>query len=202
MPIDQKFTPMKTHRKLKYIALFPVLLFFCACSPQESQNSPVKTDDWKTEFDHLLPLLGHRNWILVVDKAFPMQNSPGITILNTGEKLLPALQFVISRLNESTHVKPVFYNDAELKFLVPDQVPGLAAFRESAGKTLGRVELQPILHDSVFVKIDAASKLFKVVVLKTEETIPYSSVFIELGCKYWNQENETELRKRMKEEKP
>jgi hypothetical protein len=52
----------------------------------------------------------------------------------------------------------------------------------------------PILHDSVFVKIDAASKLFSVVVLKTEETIPYSSIFLELGCKYWNAEQEKALR--------
>jgi hypothetical protein len=37
------------------------------------------------------------------------------------------------------------------------------------------------------------------VVLKTEETIPYTSVFIELGCKYWNGENEKELRKRMED---
>lgn len=31
---------------------------------------------WKQQLDRELPLLGHRNWILVVDKAFPMQTSP------------------------------------------------------------------------------------------------------------------------------
>jgi hypothetical protein len=115
--------------------------------------------------------------------------------------LAPALQYVISRLQESTHVKPVFYNDAELKYLLPQQVPGLEAYRDLIGKTLTGNEIQPILHDSVFVKIDAASKLFKIVVLKTEETIPYSSVFIELGCKYWDTTMEKELRKRMEENK-
>jgi hypothetical protein len=54
-----------------------------------------------------------------------------------------------------------------------------------------------LLHDSVFVKIDSASKLFSVVVLKTEETIAYSSVFIELDCKYWNSDQEKDLRKQM-----
>jgi hypothetical protein len=45
--------------------------------------------------------------------------------------------------------------------------------------------------------IDHASKLFKVMVLKTNETIPYSSVFIELDCKYWSGENEILLRDKL-----
>jgi hypothetical protein len=54
------------------------------------------------------------------------------------------------------------------------------------------------MHDSVFVKIDQASRLFKVIILKTEETIPYSSVFIQLDCKYWSDENEKALRELMR----
>ena len=33
---------------------------------------------WKKEFEEILPMLGHRNWILVVDKAYPMQSADGI----------------------------------------------------------------------------------------------------------------------------
>ncbi|MHB8337415.1 MAG: sialate O-acetylesterase [Ignavibacteriaceae bacterium] len=29
-------------------------------------------ENWETTFDAQLPLLGHRNWILIVDKAFPL----------------------------------------------------------------------------------------------------------------------------------
>src|SRR5580698_9817533 len=41
--------------------------------------------EWKQQLDRELPLLGHRNWILVVDKAFPMQTSPGMEVINTDE---------------------------------------------------------------------------------------------------------------------
>jgi hypothetical protein len=54
------------------------------------------------------------------------------------------------------------------------------------------------LHDTVFVKMDAAAKLFSITVLKTEEVIPYSSVFIELDCAYWGGDKEQALRKLMK----
>ena len=56
-----------------------------------------------------------------------------------------------------------------------------------------KTKRQTILHDSVFTKINEASKLSKVFVLKTDETIPYSSVFLELDCKYWTDKKENDL---------
>jgi hypothetical protein len=174
-----------------------LLLFMNGCTTPVPDNKSKNEVSWKTEFNSLLPLLGHRNWILVVDKAFPLQTSQGLTIINTGEKLVPVLKYVLDQVDGSSHVQPALYHDAELSYLISEQVPGKDEFLSSVNQVLGNVIPVPILHDSVFIKIDAASKLFKVVVLKTEETIPYTSVFIELGCKYWNTENEKELRTRM-----
>jgi hypothetical protein len=64
-------------------------------------------------------------------------------------------------------------------------------------EVLKGADVQTILHDSVFLKIDEASKLFKVLVLKTEGTIAYSSVFLNLDCKYWTGEKENALRQAM-----
>jgi hypothetical protein len=182
-------------RKLSVILI--ALFFISGCTTPVLQNKSNNETSWKTEFNSLLPLLGHRNWILVVDKAFPLQTSQGLTIINTGEKLVPVLKYVLDQIDGSTHVQPVLYHDAELSYLTSDQVPGKDEFLSSVNQVLGNLIPVPILHDSVFVKIDAASKLFKVVVLKTEETIPYTSVFIELGCKYWSGEDEKQLRKQM-----
>jgi len=177
--------------------LLIILLSQISCCKNENEVYRTNKTDWKTEFQSLLPLLGHRNWILVVDKAFPLQTSPGLTIIDTGEKLVPALKYVLDQIDGSTHVQPVVYHDAEMNFLTPELVPGKEEYLAALNQVLGNAVPVPILHDSVFVKIDAASKLFSVVVLKTEETIPYSSVFIELGCKYWNADQEKELRKLM-----
>jgi L-fucose mutarotase/ribose pyranase (RbsD/FucU family) len=184
-------------RKLSVILI--AWLFMNGCTTQVPENKAKNETPWKTEFNSLLPLLGHRNWILVVDKAFPMQTSQGLTIINTGEKLAPVLKYVLDQIDGSTHVQPAVYHDAELNYLTSEQVQGKEAFLSSVNQVLGNLIPVPILHDSVFVKIDRASKLFRVVVLKTEETIPYTSVFIELGCKYWSGDNEKELRKSMEE---
>jgi hypothetical protein len=46
-------------------------------------------------------------------------------------------------------------------------------------------------------QIDEAGKQYRVLVLKTTMTIPYSSVFIRLDCKYWGAEDEKRLRAKM-----
>jgi len=153
---------------------------------------------WTQELDRVLPLLGHRNWILVVDKAYPYQSAPGITYIDTQAPLTDVLARVVSAISSSAHVKPLYYTDQELGFLSEDLVSGVKAFRMKLKKCLSGASTKTLLHDSVFKKLDEAAKLFNVVVLKTECTIPYSSVFIELDCAYWSAEKEKALRDKMK----
>jgi D-ribose pyranose/furanose isomerase RbsD len=153
--------------------------------------------DWKSKFNKELPLLGHRNWVLVVDKAFPMQSSAGMEVLNTEQDLLHVLEFVTARIKTSTHVKPIIYTDEELNYIHDDMKPGADAFRTTLQNMLKNYFTQSLLHESVFTKLDESAKLFKVLVLKTECTIPYSSVFMQLDCAYWNDGKEVALRKSM-----
>lgn len=186
----------------KIIVLFVSLVVLISCNQQAAQ--PVKqteeiSKDWKSQFDQTLPLLGHRNWIIVVDKAFPQQNAAGMEIINTNENLLTVLKYVLQQVNASTHVKPIIYRDKELSFITEDQAKGVKQFVNESQQLFNGQEVQTILHDSVFTKLDEASKLFKVLVLKTNETIPYTSVFLQLDCSYWNGEKEKQLREKMKQ---
>jgi len=154
--------------------------------------------EWKNEFQRMLPLMGHRNWILVVDKAYPWQSGSGITTLYTGQPLVKTLEEVVTALKASTHAKPVFYTDKEMAFITEDLAKGSDAYREQLKKVLEGQTTQSLLHDDVFPKIAEAAKLFNILILKTDETIAYSSVFIELDCAYWGPEKEKALREQMK----
>jgi hypothetical protein len=44
-----------------------------------------------------------------------------------------------------------------------------------------------------FLKLSAAAKTFKVLILKTPLTKPYTSVFFQLQCGYWNAASELQL---------
>ncbi|HET9571247.1 MAG TPA: RbsD/FucU domain-containing protein [Bacteroidales bacterium] len=152
---------------------------------------------WKKEFETILPLLGHRNWILVVDKAYPMQSADGIETIYTGEKLIPVLKYVLNSIQDEHHVKPIIYTDKELLFMRDDLSKGIDDFKANLAQALAKQKIEVIPHEEIFAKLDEASKLFNVLVLKTDSLMPYTSVFMELDCGYWSTEREKILRERI-----
>jgi len=178
---------------------FAILICIVAsCNSKTSENKTTKIIEWKKELPSRLSEFGHRNWILIVDKAFPAQNAEGIVTIDTHEDLLKVFEYTIQQIDSSTHVTPIVYTDLELNYITKEQVTSIDDYRKSLKEIVGKYHHEEILHDSVFVRIDKASKLFKILVLKTNMVIPYSSVFIQLDCKYWTSEKEKQLRKSMK----
>lgn len=178
-------------------------IVFAACS-QPSQTAIPNTissvaakENWQHQFDSILPLLGHRNWIIVVDKAFPAQSAAGMEVINTNDEMLPVLKYTLQRIAASTHVNPIVYRDREIKYITEKEAKGITALKVNIDALLGNKPVQSIVHDSVFTKMDAASKLFKILVLKTNAVSPYSSVYLQLDCKYWSANKEKELRESM-----
>ena len=165
--------------------------------PKNKLDMKQNGKTWQEEFGAILPLLGHRNWILVVDKAFPLQTADGMTCIDSQESLPDALQKVLGEVTKATHIKPLVYLDKELKYMTDELCAGadsLKATIDNSVREAGVENVSVILHDEIFAKLDAASKLFAVVVIKTECLVPYSSVFIELDCGYWNADKEKQLR--------
>lgn len=144
-----------------------------------------------------LPLLGHRNWILVVDKAYPLQSSEGIRYMDADEELPMVLESVLHILKSADHVRPIVYTDKELSVMTDDLSAGVESLKQKMSALFEGFDHRELLHDEVFAKLDQASKLFNVLVVKTNSLIPYTSVFIELDCGYWVPEKEKALRERL-----
>ncbi len=153
--------------------------------------------NYLTELNHLLPLLGHRNWILVVDKAYPLQSSGGISYLNSGEDLNKVLKQVLNALEAAPHVRPLIYLDKELEFMDDELCKGVSDFKTTLQRICSNYTFKQIPHEDIFRRLDEAARLFNVVVIKTESQIPYTSVFIELDCGYWSEEKEKTLRNKI-----
>ena len=179
---------------LVFVQIAAVAILLTSC-----QFNPTKSIGWQEEFQQKLPLLGHRNWVLVVDKAFPLQSANGMTIIYTGEQLPEVLEYVMGSISTSTHVKPIVFTDLEFAQITEDLAPGVDNLKKSIAVSLKNYPQNTLLHNDVFAKLDSASSLFEVLVLKTESTIPYSSVFIQLDCAYWSAEKEKMLRNKMVE---
>ena len=153
--------------------------------------------DWDTRLTETLPLFGHRNWIMVVDSAYPMQTSPGVETIETNADQLEVLRTVLAAIHHSIHVRPVIFMDAELPFVPDTEVPGASAYRAAVARLLHDYPVESLPHDKIIANIDEVGKKFRVLVLKTNITIPYTSVFIRLDCKYWSADQEKRLREKM-----
>jgi D-ribose pyranose/furanose isomerase RbsD len=154
---------------------------------------------WKSKLEEILPLLGHRNWILIVDSAYPLQSSTGVETLETNADQVEVVRAVLEELHHSIHVRPVVYMDSELPFVTEKDAPGVTAYRRALKAVIGSQAIQSLPHEQILQKVDETGKVFHIVVLKTIMTIPYTSVFLQLNAKYWGDEEEQRLREAMRQ---
>lgn len=144
-----------------------------------------------------LPLLGHRNWIVVTDAAYPLQSSPGIETLLCSESQIEATRKVMEAIESAAHIRANIYTDAELQHVAENDAEGIDFFRRQLAQLLQGQSALQIPHEEIIAKLDQAAKLFRVLLVKTNAVLPYTSVFFELDCGYWNADAEQRLRKAM-----
>jgi hypothetical protein len=53
---------------------------------------------WQQKVNDELPLMGHRNWIVIVDSAYPLQSSPGAETMETSSDQLAVLDYVLGAI--------------------------------------------------------------------------------------------------------
>ena len=152
-------------------------------------------NDWKNILKEKMSLLGHRNWIVVTDMAYPLQTNPGILTLYSDEPYEQTVAHVAKTIEEAPHVFAHIYLDSEQKKMSESLCKGWDEFQQKLGQALKLEDVKYILHEDLILKLDEISKLYQVVIIKTPLTLPYSSTFFEMDCGYWDAEREQQLRK-------
>lgn len=152
---------------------------------------------WQERVEQELGLLGHRNWIAVVDSAYPLQVSPGVVTIETNADQLAVVGQILKDLAGSRHIRPIIFEDKELSFVPEADAPGVKRYRADLGKLLSGLPVHATPHEEIIRQVDEAGKTFRVLVLKTNLTIPYTSVFLQLDCRYWSAASEKKLRQSM-----
>jgi D-ribose pyranose/furanose isomerase RbsD len=153
---------------------------------------------WINQMEQMLKLFGHRNWVLIADSAFPMLSSNGVKTLATETDHVEVLRTVLGHIQQCPHIRPVVYIDEELAHIDEQDAPGITTLRQQFNQLLNGIEVHKQAHLDLINKVSEAAKLFHVLVLKTTITLPYTTVFIELDCGYWDSLKEDKLRKRMR----
>jgi L-fucose mutarotase/ribose pyranase (RbsD/FucU family) len=142
-----------------------------------------------------LKVMGHRNWVVIADMAYPQQSNPAIDTVYMGGSQVAAVKHVLKLIDAAPHVRPVVYTDAELPAVDKSDAPGIDAYRDELKAVLAKYPVKSLPHEQIIGRLDESARLFKVLILKTDMTLPYTSVFVELECGYWSDAAEKRLRK-------
>jgi hypothetical protein len=178
---------------LTLISLFA--LFSCSKKVQQKEETTSSaSQNWKTEVESTIQLYGHRNWIVVADGAYPKQSNPAIKTIAVDAHQLEVVQFVNEAIKKSTHVQANIFVDKEMAFVPEKDAKGIEKYRIDLNKILEAKKVQTMLHEDIIRELDNSAKVFEVLIIKTNLTIPYTSVFFQLDCSYWNAEAEQNLR--------
>ena len=149
---------------------------------------------WERQLRESLPLFGHRNWIVIADAAYPAQSRPGIeTVLAAGDQISVARK-ALAAIRNYKHIRARVHMDRELRFLAESDAPGVTAYRRQLDALFQDSNRSEVLHEQIIARLDQSARLFRILIIKTEMTIPYTSIFFELECGYSSAETEERLR--------
>ncbi|HSA94543.1 MAG TPA: hypothetical protein VLJ16_00735, partial [Acidobacteriota bacterium] len=162
----------------------------------KAQASSAPT--WQETLARYIPALGHRNWIVVADSAFPLQISPGIETIATGEDHFAVLDKVLKMVDGAKHLRPKIWLDKELAYVTEDLAPGADEAKRRLDEALKGRGAMPMLHADLIARLDEVGRTFKIVMVKTTLAVPYTTAFLELDCGYWGPDAEAEMREKMK----
>ena len=177
--------------------LLPFLILVLLSSCRNPQSQPV-LERWNLQLYQMMPNLGHRNWIVITDMAYPWQSGSGITTLFANEPYPAVLKEVKQMIDDSPHVFAHVYRDKELNFLTDEDVEGISTLRAKMDSICGD-EVQSVPHEQLIARLDEAGRLYNIVIIKTPLTMPYTTTFFQLDCAYWNGDQQKKLDQAMSE---
>jgi hypothetical protein len=186
---------MKTS-KLRLLGTTLVLFFIAGALPGPAAPNPA-TADWQATLQQRLPLYGHRNWIVVSDAAFPAYSQTAIETIVVNQDLASVLHYVANAIASAKHVRAAAFVDRELDFVEEQDYPGVTHLREEINRVFGKNSLSSVPHSQAISKIDEAGKTFRVLFIKTNTRIPYTSVFMRLDCGYLTDEIDAKIKNAM-----
>ncbi|UOY04883.1 hypothetical protein L0P88_13065 [Muricauda sp. SCSIO 64092] len=153
---------------------------------------------WKTDLEAKIKVYGHRNWIVVADGAYPQQSNPAIETITIDASQLEAVAYVSELITKATHVDADILVDKEMAYVAEENAKGITTYRNDLHELLKDKPVKTMLHEDIIRELDASAELFNVLIIKTDLAIPYTSVFFQLECGYWNGGVEEALREAMK----
>lgn len=136
--------------------------------------------------------------VVIADAAFPAMSHAGITTVPMAVGSIEALKDVLASSSAYGHIAPRVWVDRELMQLTEAQVPGIERFRARLQEAAGSVPIDGSLtQDDLRSRIREVAGTHRVIVIKTPNRLPFSTICIEFDHGNWTQDQDSLLRSQM-----
>lgn len=177
-------------KKISLALLFLLLANGCTSMLPESHSQ------WSKSLNAEIAELGAYNWILVTEAAYPAPGRPAAHSLLSPYKSPRTLELTLQSIDDSGHTSPRIYLTKELERIKEVYAPGMNEHRENLLNSLHGRTTQSLPSQSLESLLRTSKNGNRVLVIKSQTALPYTSIYIELESGYWSGESETALRKK------
>jgi hypothetical protein len=162
----------------------------CATPIPESEMS------WKEQFNAHLGRMGKNNWIVVSDAAYTSRHVEGTQMLATHKSLTSVLGLVLDKISDSDHVYATAWISSELEHIPDRDALGITQTHKEIRRLLNaaKVETKVLPESEILKKLEGDAATCNVLILKSITPLPYSSIWLQLDCRYWDEAREKRLR--------
>lgn len=180
--------------KHKLALLIPSLLLSAfALSSCLSKMEKSEIAFIRGQIDQALDPLGGQNWIIIAEAAYPAYASPGIETITINAPADFVLAETLDSLESSGKTQARIYVPSEMYVLRESYAPGIKSYRKNLNKLIpGRFHYK-LPSQTIQAQVENAKRRFRVLVIKTTTTLPYSNIYLSLDSAYWDSSAETAL---------
>jgi len=167
---------------------------------QREENARARAENLERLRAQIAPeltRLGARNWIVIADPTLPVLAGAGVQVLPVEANNADTLREVLDQLELQAALVPRLWVSRELTAIPENRAPGVHRYtREMKNLIRGRFHYY-IDQRFIDMQLAQAAANYRVLYLKTNTHLPYSSIAIELDSGYWNPDAEAEIRQRL-----
>lgn len=176
--------------RICFMGLIAAAFMFCGCATPEYKLG------WNKKFNYRLPVMGKNNWIIISDSAYPAKRADGIETIATDKSLTSVLDYVLSSMDESGHAGATAWISAELEKIPDRDAMGIEEIYQEIWRQLNEAKIttKTALEQEILEMVEDQAADYRVLVLKSTTQLPYTTVYLQLDCRYWDETREKRLR--------
>lgn len=190
------------------LTILPLLPMGCAGTDAAAQREErareraAHLEQLRAQLAPELARLGARNWIVIADPTFPVLAGEGVIVLPVEADSADTFREVLDQLELQAALVPRIWLSRELSAIPENRAPGIRRYlREMKNLIRGRFHYD-IDQRFIDMQLAQAAARYRVLYIKTNTHLPYSSIAIELDSGYWNPDAEAEVRQRLQQLSP